>query len=312
MKAIYINEFGNNDKVHYGDQPRPEPSGDEILIEVHAAGMNHLDHVIRSGDIQELFGDRLPIIFGQEVAGVVDTVGDQVTDFKPGDEVVALLDSVDSGGYAQYVKTPQSRAASKPRNLSMVAAASAVVGPSAAWQGLFSVAGLSEGQRILINAAAGKVGSFVTQLADWKGAYVLTSAAEHDRTYLEEIGASEVIDYKNKKFEEEIKEPVDVVFDLLGSDNRQRSWQVLKDGGFLVTAVRPDPDIPNGRGLRGKFFHLHHEEGRLRKIVELIEDEIIGVQPVPPENVVSLAQGKEALARLENGKAHGSMILRVR
>ena len=182
----------------------------------------------------------LPMTVGSDVAGVVDAIGQGVDSFQPEDEVFGKA-SVGQGGYAEYTVVNSTQIAQKPKSIGFIESAAIPTAGLAAWQSLFDIAGLERGQTVLIHGAAGGVGSFAVQFAKWKGAYVIGTASSKNAEFLKGIGCDEVIDYRNQQFEE-IVSNLDVVLDTIGGDTLERSWGVLKPGGFLVTTVASIPE----------------------------------------------------------------------
>ena len=241
MKAIRIKAFKGLDSLVYEDTPIPLINEDDVLIRVHAAAVNPLDWKVCAGTHPLAKRMALPLIPGWDVSGVIETVGSQVTRFKPGDVVFARPDHFRQGAYAEYIAVRASEVAFKPRSLTHVEAASLPLVALTTWQSIIGAAQLTSGQRILIHGAAGGVGSFAVQLAKWKGAYVIGTGSARNESFLRELGVDEFIDYNSTRFEE-VAEDVDIVYDTVGGETQDRSWQVLKAGGFLVSIVRPAPD----------------------------------------------------------------------
>lgn len=222
MKAVQIHAYGEPEVLSYEETARPAPKPDEVLIHVHAAAINPFDSAIRAGSMQEMIHPSFPLILGVDVAGVIEAVGDAVKDFKVGDAVYAMV-GLQFGGYAEYVVASTSAVAPKPNSLNFIQAASVPLAALTAWQSLFEHANLSAGQRVLIQAAAGGVGSFAVQFAKAKGAYVIGTASASKQALVKELGADEVLDYRNTHFEEAVHD-VDVVLDLVGGETQERSF----------------------------------------------------------------------------------------
>ena len=236
MKAVMINKYGDESVLHYSDVERPDPKVDEVLVKVHVAAVNPADWKIRDG-MGEQFGFKLPLILGGDIAGTVEEVGDGVENFKKGDAVYGMTLSSLSGGYAEYAIAKADAIALKPESLSFEEAAAIPIGALTAWQAMFDLANLSSGQRILITGASGGVGSMAVQLAKAKGAIVIGTASGKNEQFVRDLGADEFVDYTAQPFEEVVKD-VDVLFDTVGGDTLERSFQTLKKGGFLVTSVQ--------------------------------------------------------------------------
>ena len=245
MKAVVINEYGDNDKLQFIDVTRPQPQAGEVLVKVHAAGVNPVDWKIRGGMGARL-GLTLPIRLGGEIAGTIEAVGEGVGDFTEGDAVYGIIKS---GGFAEYAIAKAGDVAPKPARLDFVPAAAVPLGALTAWQAIFGLANLDRGQRLLITGASGGVGSLAVQLAKAKGAHVTGTASGRNEAFVRDLGADEFVDYTRQPFEEAVKD-VDVVFDTVGGDTFARAFQTLKKGGFLVTSVAFPADEAQGFGVR--------------------------------------------------------------
>jgi NADPH:quinone reductase-like Zn-dependent oxidoreductase len=226
MKAVRMHDYGTIEALRYEDVAKPEPAADEVLIKVHAAGVNPVDWKIVEGFGKGWLGHALPHILGCEVAGVIEAVGSEVTKFKVDDAAYGYTNLAREGAYAEYIIAKESEIAAKPAALDFASAATLPVALLTASQALFGHAGLQAGQKVLIHAAAGGVGSIAVQLAKASGAEVIGTASARNREFVKGLGADEVIDYTATKFEDAVKD-VDVVFDLIGGETGQRSYAVL-------------------------------------------------------------------------------------
>src|SRR2546426_2209294 len=235
MKAVRLLEYGG--QLVFNDVPTPAIAVDEILVKVKSTAVNHLDLVKASGTARQILPIDLPWIPGHEFSGVVEQTGSDVAAYAPGDAVFAANET--GGAYAEYLAVKPAAIARKPSNLSFEEAASVPVASQTAWQGLFTHGHLEKGQTILIHGGAGVVGAYAVQLASHAGATVIATASGDDEAYLNSIGASRVLDYREAQFEKILREKVDVVFDLVGGDAQKRSFLVLKEDGHLVSAVQP-------------------------------------------------------------------------
>ncbi len=271
MKAVRIHQYGGPGVLQYEDAPRPEPSAGEVLIRVHAAGVNPIDWKIREGHMQKRLHYTLPFIPGWDVSGVVESSGPGATRFKKGDAVYSRPDVARDGAYAEFIVVKESEVAAKPKSIDHIQAAAIPLAALTAWQALFDVAGLQSGQKVLIHAASGGVGGFGVQLAKWKGAYVIGTASQANLDYVRSLGADEVIDYRAQRFEEIVRD-VDVVFDTQGGETQERSWNVLKKGGAMVSLVQPpSQEEAKRRGVRGALQMTQPNEGELTQIAQLID-----------------------------------------
>lgn len=245
MRAIVVNEWGGPENLVEREIDRPEPGLGEVLVRVHAAGVNPVDWKTRDSGALIAWGEH-PIV-GWDVSGTVEAVGPGVTLHAPGDEVYGMPHFPrQAGGYAEYVSAPARHFAAKPAALDHVQAAALPLAALTAWQALVDTAGVSAGQRVLVHAAAGGVGHLAVQIAKARGAYVIGTASAGKHALLRELGADEVIDYRTTDFEDAVAD-VDVVIDAVGGDYTRRSLKVLKAGGHLVTLPGPDSSRPTRR-----------------------------------------------------------------
>jgi NADPH:quinone reductase-like Zn-dependent oxidoreductase len=271
MKAARIHRFGPPEVIVIDDIPRPTPKPDELLVRVAAAGVGPWDALIR--EHKSAVNLSLPIILGSDLAGVVDSVGSGVTQFKRGDEVYGVTNKDFCGAYAEYAVAKAQMVAPKAKSLSPTESASVPVVAVTAWQMLFDYAQLKAGQSVLIHGAAGNVGAYAVQLAKQSQLRVIATAGpnHNDLDYVRTLGADEVINYKTRKFEEVVT-PVDAVLDLVGGETQRRSFAVLKPGGILVSVVSPIPDNPPPpAGLRSAFFLVDVTTDRLNTLSKLFE-----------------------------------------
>ncbi len=312
MKAVRIHEYGGLDALKYEDVPRPEPGPGELLIRIHAAGVNPSDTKIREGAaFASMITEPFPYILGWDISGVVEETGQGVEGFKPGDAVYGMVNfPYGGGGYAEYVSAPAAHVALKPVTVDHIHAAALPLAALTAWQALFDAAGLSAGQKVLIHAAAGGVGHLAVQMARWKGVKQISgTASDRDEEYLEDIGLDEFVDYKTERFENAVKE-LDVVMDCVGGEVQERSWKVLKKGGFLVTIMAPPPD---GRaeeyGVRSERIFVHPDAGELKEIAALVDD---GYLMPAIYDVFPLSEARAAHELVEKGHTRGKIVLRVR
>ena len=303
MKAVRIHEFGGPEVLRYEDVPVPQPGPGEIRIKVMAAGVNPVDWKIRNGSMKI----PLPMTLGFDVSGIVDATGPKVDRFRPGDQIFAKA-SPAHGGYAEYTLVTDSQAALKPKSIGFIEAAAIPTAGLTAWQMLFDIADLKSGQTVLIHGSAGGVGSFALQFAKWKGAYAIGTASSRNEQFLKSLGADEVIDYNAQKFEE-IVHDVDVVIDTVGGDTFDRSWEVLKPGGILVTTVA---DVKEGaadaHGVRAKHIVSQADGNELAQIAEIIDRKLI--KPIVTQ-ILPLSEARKAQEMSENRHTRGKIVLSV-
>jgi NADPH:quinone reductase-like Zn-dependent oxidoreductase len=333
MRAFVLDRYNSKDAVRLGDMPEPEVRDDDVLVQVHAASVNQLDAKIRNGELKRVSPYRLPLILGNDGAGVVVRAGSNVRRFKPGDEVYARPNQDRIGTFAEFIAMNEADVALKPRNLTMEDAASIPLVGLTAWQVLIERATLTQGHKVLIHAGSGGVGTFAIQLARHLGATVATTTSAANFDLVKSLGANVVIDYKKDDFET-LLNGYDVVLHSLGKDTLDKSLQVLKPGGQLISITGP-PDVAfareNGsnwflqqvmrllsfgirtkarrRGVSYSFVFMRANGEQLRKITSLIEAGVI--RPVV-DRIFPLEATTEALAYLETGRAKGKVVIKVR
>jgi NADPH:quinone reductase-like Zn-dependent oxidoreductase len=316
MNAVRVLEYGG--QLVFTDVPTPAIARDEILVKIKSAGVNHLDLVKASGAARQILPIDLPWIPGHEFSGVVEKTGSDAAGYAPGDAVFAANGI--GGAYAEYLAVKPGVMARKPSNLSFEEAASVPVAAQTAWQGLFTPGHLEKGQTILIHGGAGAVGAYAVQLASHAGATVIATAGGGDEAYLNSIGASRVIDYREAQFEKVLREKVDVVFDLVGGDVQKRSFLVLKEGGHLVAATQPvSPKETARHRVSGEMMRLAPSADVLGRIARLLEEGTIRPDVATVYALQDAAQAWKDIAgnRSPSGpgaakrKPHGKIVLRV-
>ena len=331
MKAFILDRYGSADRVRAGDMPDPEPREDDVLIQIHAAGVNLVDSKIRNGEFKSFLRYRLPLILGHDVAGVVVRVGPRVRRFKPGDEVYAADGR--AGAFAEFIAIKEDDVAIKPTALTMAEAASIPLVGLTAWQVLIERANVKPGQKVLIHAGSGGVGTFAIQLAKHAGATVATTTSTDNVDLVRRLGADVVIDYKKENFANVLRD-YDVVLNSLDKVTLEKSLRVLKPGGQLISISGP-PDAAFARsvgaswvlrmvmgalsrGIRARakrrqvqysFLFMRADGGQLAKITSLIDKGVI--RPVV-DRVFPFASTKEAMAYVETGRAKGKVVVSVR
>lgn len=308
MKAVRIHAYGGPEVLVGEEAPRPEPAEDEALIRVDAVGVNPIDWKVREGHAKSWLEHKFPLIIGWDVAGVVENTGNRVSNLRIGDEVYGMLDTSRDGAYAEYAVSRASDLAPRPRSLDPVRSAAIPIAAVTAWQALFDIARLSPGQSVLIHAAAGGVGHFAVQLARWKKARVICTASERNVSFLKGLGADEVIDYQKVKFDEVLKD-IDVVLDLMGGETQERSWEVLRKNGILVSAVGlSSPEKGAKMGIRSEAFIAHRDSGQLSRIAALIDSG--DIKPVIAA-IMPLEEAAKAHEILQSGHVRGKIVLKV-
>ncbi|MFT0182779.1 NADP-dependent oxidoreductase [Pseudomonas benzopyrenica] len=333
MKAFIIDRYGKREVGRIAEVPEPELLDDDVLIQVHAASVNLLDVKIRNGEFKPILPYRMPLVLGHDVAGTVVKVGPRVRRFKLGDEVYARPDDFRIGTFAEYIAVKEGSLAHKSANLSMEEAASIPLVALTAWQVLVETAKLKKGQKVFIQAGSGGVGTIAIQLAKYLGAFVATTTSTGNVEWVKSLGADVVIDYRKQDFATELRD-YDVVLNSLGNDELEKSLQVLKPGGHLLSiSGPPTPEFAADQklawplkqvlrllsrsirkkakrlGIRYTFVFMRASGSQLGEISSLIESGVIkpAVDRVFPFNSVA-----EALAYVETGRAKGKVVIKVK
>jgi NADPH:quinone reductase-like Zn-dependent oxidoreductase len=333
MKAFILDDYGSADCLRAGEMPEPELREDDVLVQIHAAGVNQLDSKIRNGEFKVILRYRLPLILGHDVAGVVVRVGSRVRRFKPGDEIYARAADGRIGAFAEFIALKEDDVAIKPKALTMEEAASIPLVGLTAWQALIERANLKRGQKVLIHAGSGGVGTFAIQLAKHVGATVATTTSTANVDLVRSLGADIAIDYKKEDFAHVLRD-YDVVLNSLDKATLEKSLRALKPGGQLISISGP-PDAAFARsigaswvlrmmmgvlsyGIRSKakrrqahysFLFMRANGDQLSEITSLIDDGII--RPVV-DRVFPFASTKEAMAYVEAGRAKGKVVVSLR
>ncbi|WP_062365175.1 NADP-dependent oxidoreductase [Variovorax paradoxus] len=333
MKAFVLDRYGKKAALRPADMPTPELRDDEVLVEVHAAGLNLLDAKIRNGEFKLILPYRLPLVLGHDVAGVVAKVGPRVRQFKPGDEVYARADDFRIGTFAEFVAVKEASLALKPQGLTMEEAASIPLVALTVWQALVEKAGLKKGQKVFIQAGSGGVGTLAIQLAKHLGASVATTTGPTNVELVKRLGADVAIDYRTQDFEDVLRD-YDVVLNSQDGKTLEKSLRVLKRGGKLISiSGPPDPAFAKqsgapgfvklamrllssgirrrarNRGVDYSFLFMRANGTQLREITRLIEAGAI--RPVM-DRVFPFESTNEALAYVEAGRAKGKVVVKLK
>ena len=333
MKAFVLDRYGRTVGLRMGEIPEPEMREDDVLVEVHAAGVNVLDSKIRNGEFKLLLPYRLPLVLGNDVAGVVVRVGPKVRRFKPGDEVYARPDAARIGAFAELIAMNEDAVAHKPKTISMEQAASLPLVALTAWQVLVERAGLKKGQKVLIHAGSGGVGTVAIQLAKHLGAFVATTTSAANAEWVKRLGADVVIDYGKEDFEQVLQD-YDVVLNSLGAEVLEKSLRVLKPGGKLISiSGPPNPGFAKEigaswflrqvmrllsyrirkqakrHGASYSFLFMKASGNQLREIGALVDSGTI--LPVV-DRVFPFASTNEAMAYVDKGRAKGKVVVAMK
>jgi NADPH:quinone reductase-like Zn-dependent oxidoreductase len=328
MKAFVVNRYKG--PMEAGEAPEPTVGTRDVLIDVHAAGVNLLDAKVRDGEFKVFLPYKTPFILGHDVAGVVSRVGPSVTRFSVGDEVYARPRDGRMGTFAQRIAVDEDDLAIKPASISMAEAASAPLVALTAWQALVEKANLQRGQKVLIHAGSGGVGTYAIQLAKHLGATVATTTGTSNVDWVRDLGADVVIDYKTQDFEKVVQD-YDVVLDSQSGDTLAKSLRVLKPGGVAIgIAGPPDPDFARqlGRrfpllpvmallsfktrraarrlGVRYSFLFMRASGAQLGEITKLID--AAALRPVL-DRTYPFNAAPQALAHVEGGRAKGKVVV---
>jgi NADPH:quinone reductase-like Zn-dependent oxidoreductase len=333
VKAFVLDRYAKRSALRQADVPTPDLRDDEVLVQVHAAGVNLLDSKIRDGEFKLILPYRLPLILGHDVAGVVVKVGPRVRQFKVGDEVYARADDFRIGTFAEFVPVKEASLALKPQALTMEEAASIPLVALTAWQALVEKAKLRKGQKVFIQAGSGGVGTFAIQLARHLGATVATTTSATNAALVKSLGADVVIDYRTQDFEQGLSD-YDVVLNSQDGKTLEKSLRVLKKGGTLISiSGPPDPEFgreigANGfvklvmrllssgirrraksRGVGYSFLFMKAHGTQLREITRLLDAGAI--RPVM-DRVFPFEATNEALAYVEAGRAKGKVVIKLK
>lgn len=308
MRAWRVHAFGPPEAMVFEAVPRPHPGSGEILVKVHAAGVGPWDGWIRAG--KSALPQPLPLTLGSDLSGEVAALGSGVSGMLVGDQVFGVTNTRFVGAYAEYAVASAAMLARKPISLDYIGAASVPVVAVTAWQGLFDRARLEAGQTVVIHGAAGNVGAYAVQLARRARLCCVATAETKDTDYVRGLGADKVVDYRTQRFEDAVTD-ADAVLDLVGGDTQIRSFQVLRRGGKLISAVsEPDQDRARQHGVDAEFFLVEVTTERLRGIAELIDR---GELKTCVGAVLRLADAREAHMMLEGRRPppRGKIVLDV-
>jgi NADPH:quinone reductase-like Zn-dependent oxidoreductase len=308
MMAWRVHEYGAPDVMRFDRIPRPEPGPGEVLVKIEAAGVGPWDGWIRAG--KSALPQPLPLTLGSDLAGEVVAVGPGVSRPSVGDQVYGVTNPDFIGAYAEYALASAAMVASKPVSLSYTEAASVPVIAVTAREALFDHAQLKKGQTVLIHGAAGNVGAYAVQLAHRAGLRVIATSSQDDAAFVRDLGADAVIDYRTEKFEDKVRD-ADAVIDLVGGEIQKRSFQGLRRGGKLISAVSdPDQDLARKHGVEAAFFLVKVTTEILTEIGRLIDG---GELRARVGAVLPLADAREAHLMLEGLRPHpkGKIVLAV-
>lgn len=272
MKAVRIHQYGGAEVLKYEDAPRPKIGKGEVLVKVHAAGINPVDWKTRAGSgMSSMYQNPFPMIQGWDLSGVVEAVAPDVTRFKFGDAVFGMVRFPEIGAaYAEYCSAPEQHLALKPTNIDDIQAAAIPLAALTAWQAFFEIGNLTGGQRVLILGASGGVGHLAAQIAKWKDAYVIGTSSTTNLDFVRSLGVDEVVDYSAGRIEDKV-EPVDFVLDTIGGDMLNRAYPLVKSGGSLISiAGSPDANEARKHNIKVGNFLVHTNASQLDQIADLM------------------------------------------
>lgn len=334
MKAYIVKKYSKKDKLQLTDWAEPTVNENDVLVQVHSAGVNLLDSLIRNGEFKLFLPYKPPFVNGHDVAGIVKKIGSKVSNFKVGDEVYSRVSDYRIGTFAEYISIDEKDVSLKPTNISMEEASSIPLVGLTAWQAFVEIGKIKSGQKVFIQAGSGGVGTFAIQLAKHLGAFVATTTSTKNIDLVKSLGADLIIDYKTEDFETKLKD-----YDLVLHSNRDtkildKSLRILKSGGKLISLVGPPtPEFAAQIGLpwylklvtklissRAKknakklntsfvFLFMRSEGKQLSQITKLIEAGVI--KPVI-DKVFPFEQINEAMAYVETGRSKGKVVVKVK
>ena len=310
MKAIQINGYGDNSVVELNNKAtKPEVSAGKVLVQVHVVGVNPVDWKIREGYLKGMMPLVFPATLGSDFSGVVAKVGEGVTSVKKGDEVYGMANAMAGGSFAEFTVVDETSLSLKPTKATHTEAASLPLVSLSAWQALVDKMHLGKGQKILIHGGAGGIGTIAIQLAKHLGAYVATTASQKDTDYVRGLGADEVIDYQSGKFEEKLK-GYEAVFDTTGGDAYKKSFQIMKEGGVIVSMIeQPDAEMMAKHKVIALNQYTQPNADQLAKLASLIND---GIVKPHVDKSFSMEQAKEAFAYQQTGHPQGKVVITIK
>jgi len=302
MKAIRIHAYGDASQIKLEDAQRPQLKDNEVLVQIHDAGVNPVDWKIREGLRKSK--SAFPLTLGQDFAGEVMDVGSNVRVFQVGDKVLGVA----PGAYAEFAAVPADHIALIPSDMDFKTAAGLPTPAMTAWQAVIDLGQIRKGQKVLVHGAGGSVGSLAMQLAIWRGGQVFVTAGSEDIGYLRDFKVSQIIDYKSQKFEELVKD-IDLVIDVIGGETLKKSLSVLKDGGRLITTVGPIPEKETReKNITAIHFSMKSDGNQLGQLADLVTQ---GVLELRLGETYPLAKASQAQESVKKGHTHGKVILHV-
>ncbi len=307
MKAAVFHEYEG--PVEIAEVTRPELQNESVLIEVHAASLNPIDNILRAGYLRQMLELSFPHVKGYDVSGTVVEVGKDVKSVKVGDEVFARPNQMDAGSVAEFARIQEGELALKPANMTHEQAASVPLAGLTAWQALVSKGDIKQGDKVLIHAGSGGVGTFAIQIAKHFGAFVATTTSGKNADLVKELGADLVIDYTTQTFEDVLSD-YDLVIDTIGGETLARSFEVLKKGGTMVSVKSQDTDnLAQKYGVHFEWFFMSPDGKMLTELAKMISE---GTVKTVIDSTFQMDQAAEAFDRLATGRAKGKIIIAVK
>ena len=304
MKAVAYQNYNSN--IEIIEVAKPKLQDKSVLVEVHAAGINPIDNILHAGYLQQMLELSFPHIMGYDVSGIVVEVGKDVRSVKVGDEVFARPNQEDAGSIAEFARIHENELAIKPKNMSHIDAASVPLAGLTAWQALVTKGNINRGDKVLIHAGSGGVGTLAIQIAKYFGAEVTTTTSSKNKDLVKSLGADLVIDYTTQSFENELSN-YDLVIDAIGGDTLTKSFKVLKKGGRLVSIKGQDTEnLAKEYGVNFEWFFMSPDGEILTEIASLISQ---GTIKTVIDSTYSMKQAPEAFELLAKGRAKGKIVI---
>lgn len=309
MRAAQISKYGGQDAMTTNEAPKPAPGPGQVLVQVHAAGVNPFDWKVREGFMQQWAPLTFPATLGGDCSGVIAELGEGVTDFTIGQEVFGEANSVSgNGSFAEFAPVPVKTLAPKPQSLSFEQAAALPLASASAYLAIIETLNVQSGQRVLIHGGAGGIGSFAIQIAKHLGAYVAATAKAADAEYVQSLGADEVIDYQTEQFDQKLHD-FDAAFDTVGGETYSRSFGVLKSGGHIASMVeKVNSELAEKHGVTAHYISSEATSDRLQRVSALLEK---GALTIHIDKTFPLDQTAEALEYVKNGQHKGKVVITV-
>lgn len=306
MKAFQINQYGDNTVLNQVNISVPQVLPNQVLVKLKSSSVNPVDYKIRSGYLSAMLPKTFPFTLGWEGAGIITEIGDDVSNYKVGDEVMMMPNFMQGGTYAEYVTINADEVVLKPKSLSFAKASIIPFSLGTAFTALEDDAKIVSGQKILIHGAGGAVGQMAVQIAKNKGLYVIGTATGENIQELENLGIDQVIDYTTTDFSSAVSD-VDVVLDLVGGETLAKSYDIVKSGGTIVSTTQPpNPKELEAYKLSGKMVQTKMNPSKFLEQLNLIEE---GKIKVKKPRILSFSNAIEALSLVEGRKAKSKVVL---